>query len=133
MIWSGVELRGADAMGDGAFASSRGYKRHKGTDYKFEPGAAVHSPMGGIVTRLGLCYPNADYQLVEIQNDAVLLRLLYVDPIVTPGEDVIAGQTIGTAQKISDRYGEGMTDHVHVEMNVDVSRIFGGIDGDSNS
>ena len=130
MIWSweDVPLRGSDPEGSGAFAASRGAKRHKGVDYAFEPGAEVKSPIEGIVTRLGWAYPNAPYRLIEIlsHNGSLLWRFLYVNPVVRAGQQVAMGQTIGTAQKISDRYGEKMTDHVHVEVNVDIVELIGG-------
>ena len=126
--WDDVPLRGADLEGSGAFAAPRGGKRHKGVDYAFEPGAEVKSPIEGCVTRLGWAYKDAPYRLVEIlsHGGAMLWRFLYIDPIVGAGDLVASGQTIGTAQKISDRYGEEMTDHVHVEVNVDITELIGG-------
>jgi murein DD-endopeptidase MepM/ murein hydrolase activator NlpD len=127
--WDGVPLRGVDAEGSGAFAAKRGSKKHKGVDYAFEPGEEVRSPISGIVTRLGWAYISAPYRLIEIQgpSEAIMWRFLYVDPIVEAGDDIAEGQTIGTAQKISDRYGEKMTDHVHVEVNVDPLYLIGGM------
>jgi murein DD-endopeptidase MepM/ murein hydrolase activator NlpD len=129
--WDDVPLRGVDGEGSGSFAASRGAKRHKGTDYEFAPGDEVKSPIEGTVTRLGLAYSNAPYRLVEIisHGGVLLWRFLYVDPVVRKGDRVTLGQTIGTAQKISDRYGEKMTDHVHVEVNVDIVELIGGHSG----
>ena len=131
--WDHVPLRGADPEGSGAFAASRGGKRHKGVDYAFAPGDDVNSPVKGIVTRLGWAYANAPYRLVEIlsHKGSLLWRFLYIDPIVKAGDKIELGQTIGTAQQISKRDGSEMTDHVHVEVNVNVQQLLGGRDDTS--
>ena len=126
--WDHMPLRGADPHGSGAFAAPRGGKRHKGTDYAFTPGSNVLSPVDGTVTRIGWAYSNSEYRLIEIisHGGALLWRFLYVDPIVKAGDKIIMDQTIGTAQQISKRYGSGMIDHVHVEVNVDIEWLLGG-------
>ena len=130
--WDHVPLRGNDPEGSGAFASKRGAKKHKGTDYAFAPGEEVKSPIEGVVTRLGWAYKDAPYRLIEIlsHSGALLWRFLYVRPAVKAGDEILEGQTIGTAQKISDRYGKKMTDHVHVEVNVDIEQLLGGAESD---
>ena len=41
----------------------------------------------------------------------------YLSPVlVKPGQQVVSGQTLGVAQKVSTKYGSGMLDHVHVEV-----------------
>jgi len=126
--WDHVLLRGVDGKGSGAFAAPRGGKRHKGTDYVFASGDEVKSPVKGIITRLGWAYANSEFRLIEIlsHKGSLLWRFLYVDPIVKAGDKIIEGQTIGTAQKISKRYGSEMKDHVHVEVNVNVEQLLGG-------
>jgi hypothetical protein len=127
--WETRKLRGQDPEGDGSFAASRGGKRHKGVDYCYDPGEIVKCPVDGIVTRTGRCYTDSTlYKLVEIlsHKGMLLWRFLYVDPEVKAGEKVVMDQTIGTAQDISARYSQKMKNHVHVEMNVDVSKMLGG-------
>lgn len=54
---------------------------------------------------------------VHIQNDEYLVKMFYLSPVlVKPEQQVRQGQAIGTAQKISTKYGSGMIDHVHVEV-----------------
>lgn len=118
-----------DEEGDGKFASSRGWRRHEGVDYEFLPGEIVKSPVDGIVTRLGHAYKNEPYRLIEILSHKgyLLWRFLYVKPLVKAGQKITLDQTIGTAQAISTKYGKKMKDHVHVEVNIDVSKIIGGV------
>ena len=86
------------------------------------------------VTRLGYAYKDEPYRLIEILSHKgyLLWRFLYVDPIVSPGNRVEAGQTIGTAQAISRKYGRKMTDHVHVEININPYAVLGGTDGEDD-
>lgn len=133
--WADVELRGEDREGSGAFAAPRGGKRHKGVDYRFAEGDPVFSPVDGIVTRIGWAYANDIYRLVEILSHKgyLLWRFLYIAPLVKAGDKVKRGQTIGTAQAISKRYGPNMTDHVHVEVNIDVAAVLGGKHGEDET
>ena len=121
-----------DGQGNGNFAEPRGGHRHKGVDYCFLPDEAVKSPVSGIVTRIGQAYSDTPkYKLIEILSHKgyILWRFLYVKPFVKAGDKVTVDQTIGTAQDISAKYGGGMKDHVHVEMNIDVKAVLGGKDG----
>lgn len=121
----------SDSEGSGVFASARGAKRHKGVDYEFASGEVVTSPVSGIVTRIGYAYSDEPYRLVEILSHKgyLLWRFLYVKPLVGAGQKIEVDQTIGTAQAISDKYGEKMTDHVHVEVNIDPHAVLGGDSG----
>ncbi len=43
--------------------------------------------------------------------------MFYLSPVLAkPGQQVMQRQAIGTAQKISTKYGSGMIHHVHVEV-----------------
>jgi murein DD-endopeptidase MepM/ murein hydrolase activator NlpD len=126
--WDNVELRGRDPKGSGAFAAGRGSRRHKGVDYRKEVGEEVRTPAAGIVTRLGWCYKDEPWRLIEIlsHKDAFLWRVLYVDPCVQAGSVLKSGQLIGHAQDIASKYGGGMINHVHVEVNIDPTLLIGG-------
>lgn len=117
-------------MGSGDFASNRGARRHEGEDYMYDVGEEVRTPVGGIVTRLGWCYANEPYRLVELlsHKGIFLWRFLYITPTVKPGDVLFEGDLIGHAQNISLKYGgpESMKNHVHVEINVQPSKIIGG-------
>lgn len=132
--WENRLVRGQDAHGSGAFVAPRGGKRHKGTDYVFEPGEAVHSPIEGIVTRTGYAYEGEAYRLIEILSHKgyLLWRFLYVDPKVSAGDKVLPDDVIGKAQDIAAKYNRPkkvMTNHVHVEINLNPRGVLGGQDG----
>jgi murein DD-endopeptidase MepM/ murein hydrolase activator NlpD len=131
--WDDEELRGYDPKGDGAFAADRGSRRHEGVDYLKQPGQEVKTPVAGIVTRLGWCYKDEPYRLIEIlsHKGAFLWRVLYVDPCVPAGSVLKSGQLIGHAQDIASKYGGGMKNHVHLEVNIDPTLLIGGKDGNS--
>ncbi|MHC4302516.1 MAG: M23 family metallopeptidase [Planctomycetota bacterium] len=120
-----------DSEGDGHFAEPRGAHRHKGADYLFEEGEAVTSPVDGIVLRIGWAYKSEPYRLVEILSHKgyILWRFLYIEPVVKAGDKVKRDQLLGYAQAISNKYGDEMRDHVHVEMNIDPHAVIGGQSG----
>lgn len=112
------EQRGVDKWGDGAFLASRGNRRHRGIDLKYEPGEGVLAPIDGTVLRIGYPYQGDDtYKLIEMRDEAsrLIIRMFYVNPCVGPGHKFSTYETIGCAQDISEKYGEGMTNHVHIE------------------
>lgn len=114
-------LRGIDDFGSGAFCASRGNRTHRGVDYSFLPNDPVYAPSAGTILRIGYPYVGEDYKLIEMRDSTTqaIIRLFYVRPTVGPGAVVPAGKVIGFAQDISAKYGEGMTNHVHVECIVD--------------
>jgi len=133
--WDDRQLRGADAHGNGAFAASRGSKRHKGVDYAFNPGEEVRSPVEGIVTRLGYAYKDEPFRLIEILSHKghLLWRFLYVRPDeLKAGDKVLVNDVIGVSQNISQKYnkpGKRMVNHVHVEINLNPKSVLGGHNG----
>jgi peptidoglycan LD-endopeptidase LytH len=113
-------VRGMDAFGSGNFGAVRdaGKRRHHGVDYVSQPGAEVLAPLSGKITRIGFAYSGReDLQYVEVVNPETHLtaRVLYVSPTVAEGDLVSAGDALGVAQDLTDRY-PGITNHVHVEM-----------------
>jgi murein DD-endopeptidase MepM/ murein hydrolase activator NlpD len=118
---TGHEVRQTDAYGCGAFGASRdgGERRHEGVDFKADAGQAVVAPLSGYVTKIGLAYPGDDtLKFVEITNPALhyQARVFYVDPTVALGQAVRVGQPIGAHHTLEQKYREGMTDHVHLEI-----------------
>ena len=106
-----------DSKGNGRFGSSRGNHVHNGIDLVVTPDETIFSPISGKVVRYGVPYDNdSRYSGIHIQNDEYLVKIFYMLPSVQPGQYVTRGQAIGTAQKISTKYGGGMIDHVHVEV-----------------
>ncbi len=114
-------IRGVDAYGSGRFGAVRdgGKRKHHGVDYIATPGDWVEAPIAGVVTKYGYAYRrDADLRYVEIKNSdtGMTARVLYVDASVADGATITAGEIIGTAQNLADRYPGGITNHVHVEL-----------------
>lgn len=130
MIWAKalkeLEQRGTDDWGDGSFGASRGSRKHKGIDYKADPGDEILAPCDGKVTKLG--YPYAPkpgdkitYRYVEItDHQGYRHRVFYIEPAVNMARQVNKGVMIGTAQDISGKYHRDdrnpMINHVHYEI-----------------
>ena len=113
-------VRGIDVYGSGAFGAPRDGSRrtHHGVDLVAVPGEAVRAPIAGMITRIGPAYAGQGrLQFVEIANPTThyVARVLYVGPLVRQGVTVAAGDFIGTAQSLAERYPKGITNHVHVE------------------
>jgi hypothetical protein len=110
-----------DAKGKGHYGASRSGHRHQGVDYACQPGQAVLAPFAGRITRVAYPY-QGDTKLkglVLLSTDGrTEAKLFYVVPVGI-GVDVQAGERLGTAQKVSDKWGNGMLDHVHIEVRVD--------------
>lgn len=114
-------VRGIDVYGSGAFGAPRdgGRRTHHGVDLVAVSGELVRAPISGVITRIGAAYAGQDkLKFVEIANPAThyVARVLYVGPLVTRGATVAAGDSIGTAQNLAERYPRGITNHVHIEL-----------------
>lgn len=112
--------RGTDYFGSGAFGSTRdgGKRKHQGVDYAAAPGHRVTAPISGTVKKVGFAYKKETrLTYVEIANaeTGYSARVLYVSPAVAIGQQLAAGEMIGTVQDLSVRYA-GITNHVHVEV-----------------
>lgn len=118
---TGGSMRGLDAFGYGHFGASRdgGSRHHKGVDYRAQAGQAVKAPISGYVTKIGSAYSSSpEYRYIEIRNPALRyeVRVFYVDPGVQVGQAVHIGDVIGSVRSLKLKYGEAMTDHVHLEI-----------------
>jgi murein DD-endopeptidase MepM/ murein hydrolase activator NlpD len=113
-------VREDDLYGSGRFLAPRdgGKRKHEGVDYIAAPGKIIRAPFAGTVSRVGYAYGGEHaYRFIEIADAALGLtaRVFYVDSPLAVGQHVQAGQSIGTAERISMRYPL-ITNHVHVEI-----------------
>ena len=118
---TGKQMRREDDFGYGHFGASRdgGTRDHKGVDYMADAGQPVVAPISGYVTKIGTAYSSSpEYRYIEIRNPALRYeaRVFYVDPDVRVGQSVHLGDVIGTVRSLKLKYGDGMTDHVHLEL-----------------
>lgn len=131
---TGLGQRTSDAYGYGVFGAPRdgGSRPHLGVDFKATAGQTVKAPISGYVTKIGFAYAgDANLKFVEVSNPALhyKARVFYVNPKVDVGDAVHLGQTIATAHTLQDKYPNGMTDHVHLEITnpagrkVDAARV----------
>lgn len=106
----------SDSQGDGKFGASRGSRSHNGTDYLVAKGQRIFSPIEGQLIRLA--YPYGDdlkYQGCVIENEKYEVKIFYMTPTLAVGSYVKAGDQIGVAQSISEKYSPNMKDHIHIE------------------
>ena len=107
----------SDPMGDGRYGSSRGNRKHRGTDYLCDPGQNIVAPISGIIARVAYPYADKSYSGVIIAGKHMSIKLFYFEPLEDfIGGEVDQGMAIGFAQDISKRYGSKMKPHVHLEI-----------------
>ena len=110
-------FRGCDGFGCGSFGASRGNRVHQGIDIPAKKGETVFSPISGTVTRFP--FPYGDdllYTGIEIKNETYSVKIFYLKATVPAGAIIQQGQPIATAQDIAAKYGNGMTNHIHLEV-----------------
>lgn len=108
-----------DSEGHGHYGARRGSRLHLGTDYELKwPNQPVVAPISGVISRRVYAYVNdPQWQGLEIIGRRATVKLLYVlvdNDLI--GKEVQAGDVIGTAQDISQRYNPAMAPHVHLEI-----------------
>lgn len=112
-----LRLRGNDPTGYGHFGASRGKRKHNGTDYCTEPNEPIFAPIDGKI-RIGYPYQSSkQMKLIEISQEDISVKIMYVAPIVKNGQNVQAGDLIGYAQNIAQYWrSDKMKNHIHVEI-----------------
>lgn len=107
-------MRGRDAQGAGYFGAPRGDRAHKGVDFVAKPGEPVRAFMAGRVTKLGFPYADKpEFRYVEVTRpNGDKLRHFYVSPTVQVGDQIAAGEMLGTCQELPY---PGITQHIHFE------------------
>jgi hypothetical protein len=114
-----------DEWGKGHFGARRGSKCHDGVDLIVTPGQPIFSMIDGLVEKYEQCYTSdARWHGVQIANAMLRVELWYMEAknTVAVDEYVNAGQMIGVAQDISEKYPptekipHEMTPHIHVRV-----------------
>lgn len=110
-------MRGNDSHGMGYFGAPRGGRTHKGVDFVAKPGEPVRSFMAGQVSKIGYPYADKpDFRYVEVRRiNGDNLRYFYVSPTVVVGDQIDAGEMLGTCQELPY---PGITQHYHLEITV---------------
>jgi hypothetical protein len=113
-------LRIQDNHGAGHFGASRGIRSHLGLDIAIRASQRIFSPIEGKIQRITYPYQNdLTYRGLVIQGSGdwenYRVVMFYLISIVAVNKQVMPGDVIGTAQKISDKY-QGITDHIHLEL-----------------
>lgn len=122
-----AQVRGADPAGCGAFTCTRGERVHRAVDYLAEPGQTVVAPIDGVIARVGYAYAGETrLHLVEIHGaHGLTARLLYVDPDLNVGYQVVAGEPIGVAEDVRVHYPQltALPAHIHLDLWIDGERV----------
>jgi hypothetical protein len=114
-----------DEWGQGYFGAKRGSKQHNGVDLVVSPGQPILSMIDGVVEKYEQCYTSdPKWTGIQIANTLVRVEIWYMNArnTVAVNEHVSAGQHIGVAQDISEKYPKtpdffyDMTPHVHVRV-----------------
>lgn len=120
---TGKAIRTADAYGEGHYGASRGRRTHDGSDYISQPNQSVEAPISGKVVRISRPYASGVdanvLQGVEIEaSDGTKCWVWYIEPTVNIVNQVVQAGTsiIGKAKTLTNRYKNGITDHVHVRI-----------------
>lgn len=110
---TGKEIR-SDSGGDGHFDSSRGKRKHEGTDFLCEPGQIVRAVIAGRLVRAYPYQGDTFYTGCRIWGKSWMAKMFYFEPYAyLINENVLQGEAIGIAQDISKKYGGDMKPHIH--------------------
>lgn len=109
-----------DDWGKGHFKASRGSRKHSGIDFRVNAGDIIRSPLTGYMKRPSNPYRNDPrwtgiYIIGTGEHEGYEMKIWYMTPAISTGQQVQAGQIIGFAQAISGKYDSRMFDHIHVQ------------------
>ena len=121
----------SDNWGDGHFGAPRGTlpgggkKFHDGLDLVVAPGTMIGSMIDGVPEKFEQPYANDDrWRGLQMVNDYVRVEYWYMAPFANIiGVRLHAGDGIGWAQDISEKYGDHatkgrMTPHIHIRVSI---------------
>jgi hypothetical protein len=105
-----------DPQGDGHFLASRGERFHRGLDLVVVPREVIFSPISGKIIRKAYPYASdRQWEGVLIKSKHYWVKMFYMVPLeFLIGRQVDAGDPIGFAQDIRNKYNQGMLPHIHL-------------------
>ncbi len=115
------KLRGVDRFGSGKFGASRKKSTgevytHQGIDILTYPGQPIKAPFELRFIRVSKPYPDDKTLLGGIwKGEGLELKLFYLNP-VKEFRTFKKGEVIGYAQNLNEKYGEGIGNHIHLEL-----------------
>lgn len=127
---TGGQFRGWGPHGSGGYLAPRrnpdGTTRaHNSLDISSQPGQGVVAPTSGQISRINYAIYDPDtgagLSYVQISTDqGHMVRTLYVDPAsgLEVGQNISAGQYMGSAEDLHSHYSSTMPQHVHVDINI---------------
>lgn len=120
---TGLKIRTADDWGSGLWGSPRGDRQHLGIDIECAPGQEIKSPCDALIIREAKPYAGEIYSGLLMRSDFMVFKMFYIYPYRhLIGKHVSAGQAIGTAQNISEKYRKQgdhekyMIPHIHFQV-----------------
>ena len=114
-------IRGFDKWGAGYYNAPRGKRLHNGLDFVCHNGEYITSLVDGICTKIGYPYnptsdKKGDFRYIEMTDKTgIKVRFFYLHPIISVGNLVQKGQTIGISQNLTVAY-PGIIQHFHFEV-----------------
>jgi hypothetical protein len=105
-----------DSKGLGTFGAQRDGHIHQGLDIRTTKGEKIKAPFDMSFAFTARVYSDdPKYLATEYKTKNGTFRVMYMQP-VTSKKDFKQGEIIGIAQSISEKWGNTMLDHIHVEI-----------------
>lgn len=117
-----LEIR-EDTLGSGLYKARRSGKddAHQGIDITAFKGTRIVAPFDGEMVRIAPPYENDGRYFGMLLRGKDLykgyeMKLFYLIPTIVNRQQFFAGDEIGIAQSISQKWGSAMLDHIHIEL-----------------
>jgi hypothetical protein len=115
------KIRGIDKFGSGKFGATRKKStgeiyKHEGIDVLTFAGQPIKAPFDLKFIRIAKPYKDDNILSGGIwKNENLEMKIFYISPI-TNKTKFSKGEIIGYSQNLNEKYGEGIGNHIHVEI-----------------